>query len=87
LIKILLLGILETIPLILSYDGSLQGYNGVYDFTHNEVRSEPIRLYKITEDPFEKKNLASEYPDKVEQLKKKIEAWYPLNERKLLTRN
>ena len=73
--------------LILSYDGSLQGYNGVYDFTHNEVRSEPIRLYKITEDPFEKKNLASEYPDKVEQLKEKIEAWYPLNERKLLTKN
>ena len=71
--------------LILSYDGALEGGKGGYDFTHNYVRSEPIRLYKITEDPFEKKNVASDYPDKVEQLKKKIEAWYPLNERKLVT--
>jgi len=70
--------------LILSYDGALEGGNGGYDFTHNEVRSEPIRLYKIVDDPFEKKNLASEYPDKVRQLKEKIEAWYPLKERKLL---
>lgn len=73
--------------LILSYDGSLQGYNGVYDYIHNAVRSEPIRLYKITEDPFEKKNLANEYPDKVQQLREKIEAWYPLKERKLLIVN
>ena len=71
--------------LILSYDGALEGGKGGYDFTHNYVRSEPIRLYKITEDPFEKKNVASDYPDKVEQLKKKIEAWYPLNERELVT--
>ena len=71
--------------LILSYDGLLEGGNGGYDFTHNEVRSEPIRLYKITEDPFEKKNVASERPDKVQQLKEKIEAWYPLKERELLT--
>ena len=73
--------------LILSYDGALEGGKGGYDFTHNYVRSEPIRLYKITEDPFEKKNLAAEYPDKVEQLKEKIEGWYPLKERKLLTKN
>ena len=71
--------------LILSYDGALEGGKGGYDFTHNYVRSEPIRLYKITEDPFEKKNVASDHPDKVEQLKKKIEAWYPLNERELVT--
>lgn len=35
----------------MSYDGALEGENGGYDFTHDEVRSEPIRLYKITEDP------------------------------------
>ncbi len=70
--------------LILSYDGLLEGGNGSYDYTHDAVRSEPIRLYKITEDPFEKKNVASEYPEKVLQLKEKIEAWYPLKERKLL---
>ena len=73
--------------LILSYDGALEGGNGGYDYTHDYVRSEPIRLYKITEDPFEKKNLASENPDKVEQLKEKIEVWYPLRERKLLIVN
>ncbi len=73
--------------LILSYDGALEGGNGGYDFTHDEVRSEPIRLYKINEDPFEKKNLASEYPDKVQQIKEKIEAWYPLRERRLLIVN
>jgi uncharacterized sulfatase len=73
--------------LILSYDGVLEGGNGGYDFTHDEVRSEPIRLYKITEDPFEKINLADMHPEKVKQLKNKIEAWYPLNKRKLLNDN
>ena len=77
----------EDWKLILSYDGALEGENGAYDFTHDEVRSEPIRLYKITEDPFEKKNVVREYPDKVQQLKEKIEAWYPLRERRLLTGN
>ena len=70
--------------LILSYDGTIEGGNGRYNYTHDTVRSEPVRLYKITEDPFEKRNLASEYPDKVQQLNDEIEAWYPLKERKLL---
>ena len=48
------------------------------------MRAEVIRLYKIVEDPFEKNNLARENPEKVEQLKQKIEAWYPLKERKVL---
>lgn len=73
--------------LILSYDGELQGGGGGYDFTHDYVRSEPIRLYKIVEDPFEKNNLAAEFPEKVEDLKRKIEANYPLNGRKVLTSN
>ena len=73
--------------LILSYDGELFGGGGAYDFTHNYVRSEPIRLYKIVDDPFEKNNLADEFPEKVEDLKKKIEAHYPLNGRKILEVN
>ena len=64
--------------LILSYDGELFGGGGAYDFTHNYVRSEPIRLYKIVDDPFEKNNLADEFPEKVEDLKKKIESQYLL---------
>ena len=70
--------------LILSYDGELQGGGGAYDFTHNEVRSEPVRLYKIVDDPFEENNLADEYPEKVKDLKMKIEAHYPLSGRKVL---
>ena len=70
--------------LILSYDGTLEGGNGGYDYTHNQMRAEPARLYKIVEDPFEQNNLAREYPEKVEELKRKIESWYPLKERKVL---
>jgi uncharacterized sulfatase len=70
--------------LILSYDGELIGGGGAYDFTHDYVRSEPIRLYKIVDDPFEKNNLADDYPEKVEELKMKIEAHYPLNGRKII---
>ena len=70
--------------LILSYDGELHGGGGAYDFTHNDVRSEPIRLYKIVDDPFEKNNLADAYPEKVKDLKMKIESHYPLNGRKVL---
>lgn len=70
--------------LVLSYDGELIGGGGAYDFTHDYVRSEPIRLYKIVDDPFEKNNLADDYPEKVEDLKMKIEAHYPLNGRKIL---
>ncbi|MDP4679066.1 MAG: sulfatase-like hydrolase/transferase [Cyclobacteriaceae bacterium] len=73
--------------LILSYDGEIKGGGGGYDFTHDAVRNEPIRLYKIVEDPFEKNNLVNEFPEKVEDLKKKIENWYPLKERKVLSLN
>lgn len=47
--------------LILSYDGIIEGGNGAYNFTHDFVRAEPVRLYRIVEDPFEKNNLAEEY--------------------------
>jgi len=35
----------------------------------------PVRLYKITEDPHEKNDLAKEKPEIAERLKKRIEAW------------
>jgi arylsulfatase A-like enzyme len=73
--------------LILSYDGELQGGGGAYNYTHDAVRSEPVRLYKIVEDPLELNNLASEYPEKVKDLKMKMEAHYPLNGRKVLGGN
>ena len=73
--------------LILSYDGTIEGGNGAYKYIHDQVREEPIRLYKIVEDPFEKNNLADEFPEKVEELRRKIETNYPLNGRKVLASN
>ena len=71
--------------LILSYDGIIEGGNGRYSYTHDYVRSEPVRLYKIVEDPFEKNNLADQFPEKVKELQQKMEAQYPLQERKVLS--
>lgn len=66
--------------LILCYDGKIEGYR--ID-THEAMREEPIRLYNILEDPYERKNLAKQHPEIVERLKNKIDNWYPLKERKI----
>ena len=39
----------------------------------------PFRLYHLSEDPQETKNLAKAHPEKIEALKKKIEAWHAKN--------
>lgn len=67
--------------LILSYDGEIEGY-GVS--THEEMRTQPIRLYNLGNDPYEKTNLADQYPDKVKDLQEKIESWYPIRERSIV---
>ncbi len=66
--------------LILCYDGQLEGW-GLS--THEQMRSEPIRLYNIVEDPFEKNNLFEQHVDITEKLRGRIESWYPLQERKV----
>ncbi|MFT4567724.1 MAG: arylsulfatase A-like enzyme [Saprospiraceae bacterium] len=68
--------------LILCYDGQIEG-NGV--FTHEEMRTQPIRLYNLAKDPYEKNNLASKDPEKVQHLKKKIEGWYPVKDRSIVS--
>ncbi len=70
--------------LILAYDGKIEGYG---KFTHEEMRKEPIRLYDIIKDPYEKINLAEQHPEVVVHLTKEIENWYPLKERKLFVNN
>ncbi len=39
-----------------------------------------VQLFQITEDPFEKTNLAPEKPELVKQLSQRIEQWWPLKE-------
>ncbi|MCF6224030.1 MAG: sulfatase [Flavobacteriaceae bacterium] len=70
--------------LILAYDGKIEGHGS---FTHKEMRKEPVRLYDILMDPYEKVNLAKQQPKVVERLTRKIENWYPLKERKLFVKN
>jgi hypothetical protein len=38
-----------------------------------------IRLHHLSEDPHETKNLAEKHPEKVEAIRKKIEAWHAKN--------
>jgi uncharacterized sulfatase len=70
--------------LILCYDGQLEGW-GLQ--THEDMRKEPVRLYNITQDPFETRNLFQVHPDIVDRLKSKIDNWYPLERRKVLKVN
>jgi arylsulfatase A-like enzyme len=65
--------------LIVSYDGK----NVSYQKYHDEFLVGP-RLYNLANDEFEEKNLAAQYPEKVGELKKEIEEWYALEERKLI---
>ncbi|MDQ8183146.1 sulfatase [Pelagicoccus sp. SDUM812005] len=67
--------------LILSYDGEVNRYRDVHP------REFPIQLYDIVADPHEENNLAEKYPNIVADLKDAIENWYPLTERKLVSKN
>jgi uncharacterized sulfatase len=65
--------------LILSYDGE----NVSYQKYHEPVLGGP-RLYDLSGDEHETNNLANRYPEKVEQLAAKLEAWYPVMNRQIL---
>jgi uncharacterized sulfatase len=64
--------------LILTYDGEARRYANVHP------NRDPVQLFDIIADPFEKTNLADTYPNVVTRLKDRIENWYPLTERKLI---
>lgn len=38
----------------------------------------PVRLYRVSDDPHETTNLAAEHPDVVARLRRRIEAWHPV---------
>jgi uncharacterized sulfatase len=67
--------------LLLTYDGEVNRYKS----THPRTEKRP-QLFDLTTDPHESKNVAAEQPEVVARLAKKIAAWYPVKERKVLTR-
>ena len=66
--------------LLLTYDGELNRYAS----THPRTVRGP-QLYNLKTDPTESSNVATERPETVARLAKRIEGWYPLKKAKLLT--
>lgn len=65
--------------LILTYDGEVNRYEVMHP------RGEAVQLFDILADPFEEENLAERHPEVVTRLKDRIENWYPLSQRKLVS--
>jgi arylsulfatase A-like enzyme len=66
--------------LLLTYDGEVNRYQS----THPRDEKRP-QLFNLSNDPWEKTNLASKNPEIVARLAKQISEWYPVKERKVLT--
>jgi uncharacterized sulfatase len=66
--------------LLLTYDGKL----GRYAQHHPRSDLRP-QLYDLLADPHEKVNRTGEEPEVVARLAKKIDAWWPVTERKVQT--
>lgn len=65
--------------LLLTYDGKVNKYEAIHPRTEKRPQ-----LYDLLADPHENKNLASENPELVKELAKKIADWWPVTERKVL---
>ncbi|MFP6906883.1 MAG: sulfatase [Verrucomicrobiota bacterium] len=59
--------------LLLTYDGKVSRYQS----THPRTEKRP-QLFDLLADPHETTNLAGDHPERVEQLVKKIDEWYPV---------
>ena len=70
----------ERWKLLLTYDGEVNRYQS----SHPRTERRP-QLYDLLADPWESKNLAGENPALVERLVAKLDRWYPVKERKVLT--
>ncbi len=66
--------------LLLTYDGEVNRYSS----THPRTEKRP-QLYDLEADVDEQRNIASQHPEVVARLAKKIADWYPLTERKTIT--
>ena len=67
--------------LLLTYDGEVNRYKS----THPRTEKRP-QLFNLLKDPKEEKNLAEHNPEVVASLAAKIEKWWPVKERKVLTK-
>ena len=67
--------------LLLTYDGEVNRYKS----THPRTEKRP-QLFDLIKDPHEKENVAAANPKVVARLAKAIEGWYPVKERKVLTK-
>ena len=67
--------------LLLTYDGEVNRYAS----SHPRTEKRP-QLFDLLADPHENKNLAAAHPDVVADLAAKIDAWWPVKERKVLTK-
>jgi uncharacterized sulfatase len=67
--------------LLLTYDGEV----GRYKSSHPRTEKRP-QLFDILADPHETKNLAVENPEVVTKLAEKIEGWWPVKSRKVITK-
>ncbi len=66
--------------LLLTYDGKL----GHYASSHPRTEKRP-QLFDLLADPHEDKNLAAGNPEVVARLAAKLQAWWPVTERQVLT--
>ena len=67
--------------LLLTYDGEVNRYKS----THPRVEKRP-QLFNLLKDPKEVENLAKDNPEVVARLASKIAKWWPVKERKVLTK-
>ena len=70
-----------TWKLLLTYDGEVNRYKT----THPREEKRP-QLFNLLQDPKEEKNLAEQNPKVVARLADKIGKWWPVKERKVLTK-
>ena len=67
--------------LLLTYDGKL----GRYASSHPRTEKRP-QLFDLLADPHEDRNLAKENPEIVARLAAKLQAWWPVTQRQVLTK-
>jgi len=67
--------------LLLTYDGKL----GRYAAHHPRTEKRP-QLFDLLADPHEDRNLAAQNPELVARLAEKLQDWWPVNERQVLTK-